>query len=193
MTTHRYFAASDATYEAMRAAVDLAWGYPTPHTLTCVPPAVEQWHYVAGMDNISAEYRGICSEWPPSVSPRVGWYYVLSDPLPVGAPSELLAGHAIRWDGQSWIDCGPYKVVIALTLEWLSWQPVPSMIGGAIGLGLAYLLTEVLSIAFAAPLEITGAYVFLAIFVSSAVGVISGWYPASKAASLDPVEALRAD
>ncbi len=80
-----------------------------------------------------------------------------------------------------------------ILMQFLIESLMMSMIGGAIGLGLAYVLTEGLSIAFDAPLEITGAYVFLAIFVSSAVGVISGWYPASKAASLDPVEALRAD
>ena len=73
--THRYFATTDATYEAMRAAVDSAWGYPTPQTLTCVPPAVEQWHDAGG------------------------------------------------------------RVVIALTLEWLSWEPVPTMIGGALAAG----------------------------------------------------------
>ncbi len=80
-----------------------------------------------------------------------------------------------------------------ILMQFLIESLMMSMIGGAIGLGLAYVLTEGLSIVFNAPLEITGAYVFLAIFVSSAVGVISGWYPASKAASLDPVEALRAD
>jgi putative ABC transport system permease protein len=80
-----------------------------------------------------------------------------------------------------------------ILLQFLIESLMMSMVGGLIGLGLAYVLTEALSVAFNAPLEITGAYVFLAIFVSSAVGVISGWYPASKAASLDPVEALRAD
>ena len=80
-----------------------------------------------------------------------------------------------------------------IMLQFLIESLMMSMLGGMIGLGLAYLLTIVLSIAFEAPLEITGTYVFLAIFVSSTVGVISGWYPASKAAKLDPVEALRAE
>jgi putative ABC transport system permease protein len=80
-----------------------------------------------------------------------------------------------------------------ILLQFLIESLMMSLVGGLVGLGLAYVLAEGLSIAFNAPLEITGAYIFLAIFVSSAVGVISGWYPASKAASLDPVEALRAD
>jgi putative ABC transport system permease protein len=80
-----------------------------------------------------------------------------------------------------------------ILLQFLIESLMMSMLGGIIGLGLAYALTLVLSIAFEAPLEITGTYVFLAIFVSSTVGIISGWYPASKAAKLDPVEALRAE
>jgi putative ABC transport system permease protein len=80
-----------------------------------------------------------------------------------------------------------------ILLQCLVESLMMSLVGGLVGLGLAYVLAEGLSIAFNAPLEITGAYIFLAIFVSSAVGVISGWYPAAKAASLDPVEALRAD
>jgi putative ABC transport system permease protein len=80
-----------------------------------------------------------------------------------------------------------------ILLQFLIESLMMSMIGGMMGLGLAYILTTGLSIAFEAPLEITPSYVILAIVVSSTVGVISGWYPASKAAKLDPVEALRAE
>jgi len=55
------------------------------------------------------------------------------------------------------------------------------------------LVSAGLSAAFGATLKITPPYVILAIFVSTAVGVISGWYPARRAARMDPVVALRAE
>jgi putative ABC transport system permease protein len=65
--------------------------------------------------------------------------------------------------------------------------------GGAIGVGIGAVLTRILTAAFGVTLRITPVYVFLSVFVSGAVGVISGWYPASKAAKLDPIVALRAE
>ncbi|HWQ52644.1 MAG TPA: ABC transporter permease [Bryobacteraceae bacterium] len=65
--------------------------------------------------------------------------------------------------------------------------------GGAIGVALGSALTAVLARIFEITLEITAGYVMLALAVSSIVGIASGWYPASRAARLDPVEALRAE
>jgi putative ABC transport system permease protein len=65
--------------------------------------------------------------------------------------------------------------------------------GGAIGVGIGAVLTKVLTAAFGVTLRVTPVYVFMSVFVSGAVGVISGWYPASKAAKLDPIVALRAE
>jgi putative ABC transport system permease protein len=41
------------------------------------------------------------------------------------------------------------------------------------------------------PFTVSPASIALAIGVSGAIGIIFGWYPAQKAASLQPIEALR--
>jgi putative ABC transport system permease protein len=65
--------------------------------------------------------------------------------------------------------------------------------GGAIGVGIGAVVTRILTAAFGVTLRVTPVYVFMSVFVSGAVGVISGLYPASKAAKLDPIVALRAE
>jgi uncharacterized membrane protein AbrB (regulator of aidB expression) len=42
---------------------------------------------------------------------------------------------------EQWHDASG-RVVIALTLEWLSWEPVPSMIGGALAAGVVVEIDE---------------------------------------------------
>ena len=65
--------------------------------------------------------------------------------------------------------------------------------GGGVGIALGALVTMLLGRIFELSLHITAGYVVLALGVSSIVGVVSGWYPASRAAKLDPVVALRAE
>ena len=66
-------------------------------------------------------------------------------------------------------------------------------VGGALGTGLGALITFLLGRLFDIGMHITLSYVALALSVSSIVGIVSGWYPASRAAKLDPVVALRAE
>jgi putative ABC transport system permease protein len=70
---------------------------------------------------------------------------------------------------------------------------VLASMGGALGVLLGALVTVLLGRIFDLTLHISVGYVVLAIGVSSVVGVASGWYPASRAAKLNPVDALRAE
>jgi len=68
---------------------------------------------------------------------------------------------------------------------------VLSLIGGAIGIvfgvGSSLLITNVLGW----PVLVSPLAIVVAVFFSAAVGIFFGFYPARKAASLDPIEALR--
>lgn len=61
--THRFLKAAPDVYEAMRAQVDAAWGYPTQHTQTSIPPAAEQ-HKAADGECIMGVKAEWC-EWEP--------------------------------------------------------------------------------------------------------------------------------
>jgi len=80
-----------------------------------------------------------------------------------------------------------------LMLQVLIEAVMLAVIGGAMGVTVGAIVTELLGRVFELSLHITVGYVALALGVSSIVGVASGWYPASRAAKLDPVVALRAE
>jgi putative ABC transport system permease protein len=65
--------------------------------------------------------------------------------------------------------------------------------GGAIGVAIGAVMTAALTAAFGVTLRVTWFYVLLSVIVSGTVGVVSGWYPASKASKLDPIVALRSE
>jgi putative ABC transport system permease protein len=70
---------------------------------------------------------------------------------------------------------------------------VLAAVGGALGVAAGAAVTGVLGRVFELSLHITLGYVMLSLVVSTVVGVVSGWYPAARAARLDPVVALRAE
>ncbi len=68
---------------------------------------------------------------------------------------------------------------------------VLSSVGGMIGIGLALVASYFIAAAINIPLILDGSIILLAFFFSALVGVVFGYFPARKAARLDPIEALR--
>jgi len=67
-----------------------------------------------------------------------------------------------------------------------------SAIGGAIGVLLAWIIGRIVTAVFF-PTYLSLAAIIVAVTVSGGIGILSGLFPAWKAARLDPIEALRAD
>ncbi len=65
------------------------------------------------------------------------------------------------------------------------------IIGGLIGLSLVFVLTQILSGALNFPVYISTSNTILAISICIIVGVLAGFIPASQAARMDPVVAIR--
>ncbi len=68
-----------------------------------------------------------------------------------------------------------------------------ALVGGGIGVLIAYSIAKIIAIAFSIPTALPFLWVTIALLVSSGVGLIAGVYPAWKAAGLNPIEAMRAE
>ena len=73
--------------------------------------------------------------------------------------------------------------------QFLTEAVLLSSIGGLLGLGLAYFVVFLVKSVFPAYIDLIS--VILALGISSAIGITFGVFPARKAASLEPVEAIR--
>jgi putative ABC transport system permease protein len=78
-----------------------------------------------------------------------------------------------------------------IMLQFLIEATVMSAVGGAMGVTLAYGIAGLTKVATSVPMQVPISAVLLAEIISAAVGVFFGVYPARKAASLQPIEALR--
>ncbi|REJ76046.1 MAG: hypothetical protein DWQ47_10505 [Acidobacteria bacterium] len=68
-----------------------------------------------------------------------------------------------------------------------------ALIGGSIGVLIAYSIAAIIALATPIPTSLPIVWVTVALLASSSVGLISGVYPAWRAARLDPIEALRSE
>ena len=77
--------------------------------------------------------------------------------------------------------------------QFLTETVMQCIVGGVIGVACGFLCAELLNRFTSFPASVQGWVAVLGIALSSAVGLFFGIYPATRAARLDPVEALRAE
>lgn len=78
-------------------------------------------------------------------------------------------------------------------LQFLIESATMALTGGAIGVFCGVVVAKIITLIIGFPTNVQLWSVFLGLFVSAATGIFFGVYPASKAAKLDPVVALRAE
>ncbi len=78
-----------------------------------------------------------------------------------------------------------------ILLQFLVEAVVLSVGGGLLGIGLGFAIAEIVSAKLGWTTLVSAESVALAFVFSAAIGIFFGFYPARKAAGLDPIEALR--
>ena len=78
-----------------------------------------------------------------------------------------------------------------IMLQFLSESVILSLIGGVIGIILGLILSYLLSYVLKWPFVVSQSAIIISFFVCAATGIFFGWYPAKKAANMDPIAALR--
>jgi putative ABC transport system permease protein len=76
-------------------------------------------------------------------------------------------------------------------LQFLIEALMISLIGGIIGIVLGVLTSDIIANVFHWPVTISPESIFLSFVFATAIGIFFGWYPARKAANLNPIDALR--
>ena len=80
-----------------------------------------------------------------------------------------------------------------ILLQFLIESATMSLVGGVIGVVAGICVAKLITVMISFPSQTELWSVFIALFVSTAVGLFFGVYPAHKAAQLDPIVALRSE
>lgn len=80
---------------------------------------------------------------------------------------------------------------IDIITQFLLEAIVITLIGGSLGLIIGVATAKVITTSLNLPFSLAPYAIILAVSVSAGIGIIFGWYPAKKAASLQPIDALR--
>jgi putative ABC transport system permease protein len=84
-----------------------------------------------------------------------------------------------------------------ITIQFLVEAMIQTTLGGILGVGLGFAVMFVAPVVYESiwrqrlPVEVPVPSIIMAFWVAVGVGVLFGWYPAQRAALLDPIEALR--
>jgi putative ABC transport system permease protein len=78
-----------------------------------------------------------------------------------------------------------------ILLQFLTEAVALSILGGTIGIGLGILSSELVTMNLGWPTLVSTHWIFISFLASVAIGIFFGFYPARKAAQLDPIDALR--
>jgi putative ABC transport system permease protein len=76
-----------------------------------------------------------------------------------------------------------------IMMQFVIEASVMALAGGAIGVMIAFMFSKIVDIFFTSSVPLSA--VLVGLFLSTAIGLFFGIYPASKAANLEPIEALR--
>jgi putative ABC transport system permease protein len=83
-------------------------------------------------------------------------------------------------------------ITMQFLVEAVVQTTVGGMVGAVVGLGIVLVVPWAVSLRdINLPAKIHVPSIFLSLAVAVTVGVLFGWYPARRAALLDPIEALR--
>lgn len=80
-----------------------------------------------------------------------------------------------------------FDILMQFLIESILLSVTGGVIGVIIGIGCAYIVKNIL----AWPIDIQVYTIALSFIVCTATGIFFGWYPAKKASTLDPIDALR--
>lgn len=75
--------------------------------------------------------------------------------------------------------------------QFLMESVILTFAGGIIGIGAGILASYLIANFTSSPFVISPSAILLAFVVSAGIGILFGWYPAKRAANLQPIEALR--
>ena len=78
-----------------------------------------------------------------------------------------------------------------ILMQFLLESTLLSVMGGIIGILLGFVVSNAVTTIMGWPIVISLSSIFFSFAVCSAIGIFFGWYPARKAAGLNPIDALR--